>query len=68
MLLMRHQSGALSHVQTGFCYSEFELPPVNKEPVQPHTLDIMNACHESQRSGRRIATTTSFPWPVIPAV
>ncbi len=138
MLLMRHASGALSHVQTGFCYSEFELPPVNKEPVQPHTLniictkgslhlqgwdwgprcvdvavpgksrlqslckeeapswaggasyvarclatgerclitpehalhvlDVMNACHESQRSGRRIATTTHFPWPIIPAV
>jgi predicted dehydrogenase len=136
MLIMRHESGALSHVQTGFCYSEYELQPVNKEPVLPHTLDIMctkgslhlqgwdwgprcvdvafpgkrrlqslcrehapswaggasyaarclvtgekslitpghalhvldvmNACHESQRSGRRIATETTFPWPIFP--
>ncbi len=28
----------------------------------------MNVCHESQRSDRRIATTTGFPWPIIPAV
>ena len=138
MLIMRHASGALSHVQTGFCYSEYEMQPVNKEQVLPHTidiicqkgslhlqgwdwgprcvdvalpgkprlqsmckesapswaggaayaarclttgekclitpehglhvLDIMNACHESQRSGRRVATTTTFPWPIIPAV
>jgi len=136
MLLMRHAGGALSHVQTGFCYSEYELQPENKEAVQPHTLnimctkgslhlqgwdwaprcvdvavpsrkrlqslckeeapgwasgvsyvarclatgerclitpehalhvlDVMNACHESQRAGRRIATTTTFPWPIIP--
>jgi len=28
-------------------------------------LEVMNACHESQRTGRRIACETTFPWPII---
>lgn len=30
-----------------------------------HVLDVMNACHESQRTGRRIKCETTFPWPII---
>jgi predicted dehydrogenase len=30
-----------------------------------HVLEVMNACHESQRTGRRVAVKTSFPWPII---
>jgi predicted dehydrogenase len=31
-----------------------------------HVLEVMNACHESQRSGRRIECKTSFEWPIFP--
>jgi predicted dehydrogenase len=30
-----------------------------------HVLDVMNACHESQRTGRRVAVETTFDWPII---
>jgi hypothetical protein len=30
-----------------------------------HVLEVMNACHESQRSGRRVRCETTFPWPII---
>ncbi|MHC1764121.1 MAG: Gfo/Idh/MocA family protein [Verrucomicrobiia bacterium] len=30
-----------------------------------HVLEVMNACHESQRSGRRVAIETRFKWPVL---
>lgn len=30
-----------------------------------HVLEVMNACHESQRTGRRIPIKTRFPWPVV---
>jgi predicted dehydrogenase len=30
-----------------------------------HVLEVMNACHESQRTGRRIPVTSTFPWPII---
>ena len=30
-----------------------------------HVLEVMNACHESQRTGRRVRCTTAFPWPII---
>jgi predicted dehydrogenase len=30
-----------------------------------HVLEIMNACHESQRTGRRISIETTFKWPII---
>jgi predicted dehydrogenase len=30
-----------------------------------HVLEVMNACHESQRTGRRIAVESTFPWPII---
>jgi len=40
-----------------------------KSPLTPehalHVLEVMNAAHESQRTGRRIAVATTFPWPVI---
>jgi predicted dehydrogenase len=133
MLIMRHQSGVLSHVQTGFGYFDQEhlrgerklytvdvmgtegvmhlqgwdwsTPGVDlafkgeailetqcKEPWQYewvggaayvcdrlldgqpslitpehglHVLDVMNACHESQRTGRRVKCETTFPWPLI---
>lgn len=29
-----------------------------------HVLEVMNACLESQRTGRRISLETTFPWPV----
>jgi predicted dehydrogenase len=133
MLIMRHQSGVLSHVQTGFGYFEHERLPGERKLYtvdvmgtkgvmhlqgwdwasagvdlayqgeailetqckeswkyewvggaayvcdrlldgQPslitpehglHVLDVMNACHESQRTGRRIQCETTFPWPLI---
>ncbi len=30
-----------------------------------HVLDAMNACHESQRTGRRVKCQTTFPWPIV---
>jgi predicted dehydrogenase len=30
-----------------------------------HVLDVMNACHASQRTGRRVRVRTEFPWPII---
>ena len=30
-----------------------------------HVLEVMNACHESQRNGRRVKCETTFPWPII---
>lgn len=34
-------------------------------PEHPlHVLEVMNACHESQRTGRRISIETTFKWPV----
>lgn len=32
-----------------------------------HVLEVMNACHESQRTGRRVAVESKFPWPIITA-
>jgi predicted dehydrogenase len=134
MLIMRHGSGALSHVGTGFGYFEHEHLPKQRgqlytvdvmgtkgvmhlqgwdwaaagvdvatfeltelETYCPdkwqyewvggaayvadcllkgtpslvtaehglHVLEVMNACHESQRTGQRIQCTTTFPWPII---
>jgi len=30
-----------------------------------HVLEVMNACHESQRTGRRVGVETGFKWPVF---
>jgi predicted dehydrogenase len=30
-----------------------------------HVLEVMNACHESQRSGRRVKVESTFQWPII---
>jgi len=30
-----------------------------------HVLEVMNACNESQRTGRRIDIKTTFDWPLI---
>ncbi|MFO1499839.1 MAG: Gfo/Idh/MocA family oxidoreductase [Verrucomicrobiota bacterium] len=30
-----------------------------------HVLEVMNACHESQRTGRRIQIETTFKWPLF---
>jgi predicted dehydrogenase len=30
-----------------------------------HVLEVMNACHESQRTGRRVSVETAFKWPVL---
>ena len=30
-----------------------------------HVLEVMNACHESQRSGRRISVESTFKWPIF---
>jgi predicted dehydrogenase len=30
-----------------------------------HVLEVMNACHESQRTGRRIDIKSKFKWPVV---
>jgi predicted dehydrogenase len=134
MLIMKHASGTLSHVATGFGYFEHEHLPRQRGTLytvdvmgtrgamhlqgwdwgptgvdvatvelseletqcrdswkyewvggaaytaecllagQPslitpehglHVLDVMNACHESQRSGRRVKCETTFPWPII---
>ncbi len=32
-----------------------------------HVLEVMNACHESQRTGRRVKVESTFPWPIIKA-
>jgi len=134
MLIMKHESGALSHVQTGFGYFEPARLPARERKLytidimgtqgvmhlqgwdwsaagvdlacqgeavletfcrdawqyewvggaayvcdcllkgQPslitpehglHVLEAMNACHESQRTGRRVRCETTFPWPII---
>lgn len=30
-----------------------------------HVLEVMNACHRSQATGRRISLETTFPWPIV---
>lgn len=30
-----------------------------------HVLEVMNACHESQRTGRRVTVETTFKWPLF---
>jgi predicted dehydrogenase len=30
-----------------------------------HVLEVMNACHESQRTGRRVTVESSFQWPLF---
>ena len=30
-----------------------------------HVLEVMNACHESQRTGRRVKVESSFKWPLF---
>lgn len=30
-----------------------------------HVLEVMNACHESQRTGRRVSIETTFSWPLF---
>jgi predicted dehydrogenase len=30
-----------------------------------HVLEVMNACHKSQETGRRIAVESAFPWPIV---
>jgi predicted dehydrogenase len=30
-----------------------------------HVLEVMNACHESQRTGRRVAVHSTFKWPIF---
>ena len=30
-----------------------------------HVLEVMNACHESQRTGRRVSLETTFKWPLF---
>ncbi len=30
-----------------------------------HVLEVMNACHESQATGRRIAVESTFKWPIF---
>lgn len=30
-----------------------------------HVLEVMNACFESQRSGRRVSIENSFKWPIV---
>jgi predicted dehydrogenase len=32
-----------------------------------HVLEVMNACHESQSTGRRVKIESTFPWPIIKA-
>ena len=134
MLIMRHQNGTLSHVQTGFCYFGDERLPSRERKLYSldimgtdgvmhlqgwdwsaagvdiayrgeavletqcketwkyewvggavyvadclltgkpslitpehglHVLEVMNACHESQSTGRRVICETTFPWPII---
>jgi predicted dehydrogenase len=30
-----------------------------------HVLEVMNACHASQATGKRIAVESTFPWPIF---
>lgn len=30
-----------------------------------HVLEVMNACHESQRTGRRVKVESAFKWPLF---
>ena len=30
-----------------------------------HVLEVMNACHQSQRTGQRVTVESTFKWPVI---
>jgi len=30
-----------------------------------HVLEVMNACHQSQRTGRRVRVESTFKWPVV---
>ncbi len=30
-----------------------------------HVLEVMNACHESQRTGWRISVESTFQWPIV---
>jgi predicted dehydrogenase len=30
-----------------------------------HVLEVMNACHESQRTGKRIDVKSTFAWPIF---
>jgi len=30
-----------------------------------HVLEVMNACHQSQRTGRRISVESTFKWPLF---
>ena len=30
-----------------------------------HVLEVMNACHESQHTGRRITVESTFKWPIF---
>lgn len=30
-----------------------------------HVLEVMNACHESQRTGRRVKIENTFRWPLV---
>ena len=30
-----------------------------------HVLEVMNACHESQRTGRRVKVESTFKWPIF---
>ena len=30
-----------------------------------HVLEVMNACFEWQRTGRRIEVKSTFPWPIV---
>lgn len=30
-----------------------------------HVIEVMNACHESQRTGARIDIATTFRWPIV---
>jgi predicted dehydrogenase len=30
-----------------------------------HVLEVMNACHESQRTGRRVRVESTFKWPLF---
>jgi predicted dehydrogenase len=30
-----------------------------------HVLEVMNACHESQRTGRRAGVRSTFDWPIF---
>ena len=29
-----------------------------------HVLEVMNACHQSQRTGKRVTVESRFPWPI----